>query len=546
MIFPKPKSIKAQGYFALGGEIKVKLSTCEGLCPDSVSTVFGECAEDGNLELSVFRDSTLGELSGEAYRIILSEKASVAAVSLYAPTERGLIRGLFALRRMSLKNEFPIGEITDYPSFAVRGYIEGFYGKPWKSEERPEMLRLMALFGENTHYYAPKDDPYHRNKWREAYPEREASQLKALVDEAGSLFVDFYYCIAPGLSMKYSDPAEFEALKSKTRQLFSLGISRFGLLLDDIPPDLFYEEDKIKYGNAVNAHAELVGKYYGFLKTLSPDCRLTVCPTSYRGKGTEPELVGFASAIPAEVDVFFTGSDICSKEITLPETEVFIKNNLHKPLYWDNYPVNDAEMFMEMHLGPIIGRDPDLSKGCAGLISNCMEYFDCNKFPLITIASYLWSSESYDPEESFLEAVNFLLPEEEREAFILLADHCRTACLHDENSRIMGEYLSRAAVEFQTGNEALAVRTVKEYTEKAVRAARVFIENSERPLYRELSRWIKKFCLMCEIMELSVALLEGADVREELSSKMSDYNESATVLTSFCFREYIEGVLGND
>ena len=291
---------------------------------------------------------------------------------------------------------------------------------------------------------------------------------------------------------------------------------------------------------------ELVGKYYDFLKTLSPGCRLTVCPTSYRGKGTEPELVGFASAIPSEVDVFFTGSDICSKEITLPETEVFIKNNLHKPLYWDNYPVNDAEMFMEMHLGPIIGRDPDLSAGAAGLISNCMEYFNSNKFPLITIAAYLWNSESYDAEESFLEAVSFLLPEEERDAFILLADHCRTACLHDENSRIMGEYLSRAAVEFQTGNEASAINTVKQYTEKAVNAARVLNENIEKPLYRELARWIKKFNLMCEIMVLSVRFLEGADVKEELSGKMSDYNESATVLTSFCFREYIEGVLGND
>ena len=110
----------------------------------------------------------------------------------------------------------------------------------------------------------------------------------------------------------------------------------------------------------------------------------------------------------------------------------------------------------------------------------------------------------------------------------------------------MGEYLSRAAVEFQTGNEASAISTVKQYTERAVNAARVLNENIEKPLYRELARWIKKFNLMCEIMVLSVRFLEGADVKEELSGKMSDYNESATVLTSFCFREYIEGVLGND
>ena len=544
MIFPKPKYLSSEGYFSFNDEITVSLKSSEGLSPEPVSTVFGDVQGEGSLEISVFLSEALGEISAEAYKIILSEKDEGLCASLYSSSDRGLIRGLFALKRMALKNEFPIGELTDYPSFPVRGYIEGFYGKPWKSTERPEMLRLMALFGENTHYYAPKDDPYHRNKWREPYPDKEASQLKALVDEAGRLFVDFYYCIAPGLSMKYSDEAELQALEAKTRQLYNLGISRFGLLLDDIPSDLFYEEDKIKYGNAVNAHVELVGKYRDFLKTLSPDCRLTVCPTSYRGKGTEPELVDFASNIPSDVDVFYTGSDICSKEITLSEAQVFAGNNLRRPLYWDNYPVNDAEMFMEMHLGPVIGREPELYKGSAGLISNCMEYFNCNKFPLITIASYLWSSEDYEPEESFLEAVNFLLPEEEREAFILLADHCRTACLHDENSRIMGEYLSRASVEFQTGNFSMAVNTVREYTEKAVRAYEILRKNSEKPLYKELSRWIKKFGLMCEIMTLSLKYLEGADVREALQEKMSAYNESATVLTSFCFREYIEGVLG--
>ncbi len=546
MIFPKPKKLIAEKYFSFSEEIRVSLKSCDRLSSEPVTTVFGEAREPGNLEIFVFYDKSLGEISDEAYKMLLSEKDGVLFVSLYSATERGLIRGLFALKRMTLKNEFPVGEITDYPSFAVRGYIEGFYGKPWKSDERIEMLRLMALFGENTHYYAPKDDPYHRSKWRELYPEREASQLKSLVDRAGELFVDFYYCIAPGLSMKYSDEAEFEALKNKTRQLYTLGISRFGLLLDDIPSDLFYEEDKVKYGNAVNAHVRLAWKYRDFLKTLSPDCRLTVCPTSYRGKGTEPELVDFASAIPSDVDVFFTGSDICSKEITLPEAEVFIKNNLHKPLYWDNYPVNDAEMFMEMHLGPVIGREPELYKGSAGLISNCMEYFNCNKFPLITIASYLWNSEAYEPEENFGEAVKFLLPEEEREAFVLLSDHCRTACLHDENSRIMGEYLSRASVEFQTGNREEAIKTVTEYTVKAVNAYNALMKNSEKPLYKELARWIKKFGLMCEIMELSLKYLEGADVREELEERMSCYNESATVLTSFCFREYIESVLSDD
>ena len=202
-------------------------------------------------------------------------------------------------------------------------------------------------------------------------------------------------------------------------------------------------------------------------------------------------------------------------------------------------------MFMEMHIGPVIGRAPDLYKGSAGLISNCMEYFDCNKLPLITIAAYLWNSEDYEPEESYLEAVNFVIDEKEREAFILLSDQFRTACLKDENSKIMGEYLSLASVKFQTGDFAGAVETVKEYAVRVRNAVNVF-SAAEGKIYTELARWIKKFSLMSDILDLSLEYLGGADKKAELEAKMSEYNESATVLTGFCFREYIESVLYND
>ena len=196
-------------------------------------------------------------------------------------------------------------------------------------------------------------------------------------------------------------------------------------------------------------------------------------------------------------------------------------------------------------MGPIIGRDKELHKCSAGLISNCMEYFNCNKIPLITIAAYLWNSEEYEAEESFAEAVNFIFPVSHREAFILLCDHFRTTCLKDENSRIMGEYLSAASVQFQTGDFSGAVDTVKQYCEKVNKAVAV-LKSEESLIFSELSRWIKKFCLMSDIMNLSVDVLLGNGSKEKLSSMMEEYNESATVLTGFCFREYIESVLGND
>lgn len=543
MLFPRVRQLDETGTYAFNTEIRVCAGECEDFDTAVISTVFGEVYSDGNLVIGVKKEAVKNTDSDEAYTLCLSEIDGRINAFIGTLTAKGFIRALFTLKRMCLKNEIILGKITDYPSFRVRGYIEGFYGNPWKSTERPEMMELMALFGENTHYYAPKDDPYHRNKWRELYPEREAAELKKLVDKANSLYIDFHYCIAPGLSMQYSSDEDYRCLCEKTRQLFDMGIRSFGLLLDDIPADLFYEKDKEIYKNAVNAHVELTAKYYSFLKSLSPETGLTVCPTAYHGKGTEEELTGFAGNVPSEVSVFYTGSDICSKELTEREAEIFFENTAHKPLYWDNYPVNDAEMFMEMHMGPVIGREKELHKYSQGLISNCMEYFNCNKVPLITVAAYLWNSEDYDPEEAYNEALSFLTEsQEEKDDLILLCDHFRTSCLHDENSRLMGEYLSHAAVCFSTGEAEKAYETVKAYTLKAGLAAKRLAERNA-PVYKELARWIKKFCLMSEIMELSLEVLEGADKKSELSCLMEQYNESATVLTSFCFREYIEGVL---
>ena len=53
----------------------------------------------------------------------------------------------------------------------LRGVIEGFYGTPWQQEERLDILAFCRAEGFNAYLYAPKDDPYHREKWREPYPE---------------------------------------------------------------------------------------------------------------------------------------------------------------------------------------------------------------------------------------------------------------------------------------------------------------------------------------------------------------------------------------
>ncbi len=433
-------------------------------------------------------------VTGEKYILSVSGKE----VKICCSSEKGAFRALCDLAKRIDENTVSDGEYTCSPFFAVRGYIEGFYGNPWSHESRKSVMELMAKNRMNTIYHAPKDDLFHREKWRENYPEGELAKLKELVDDAAEYYMDFYWCIAPGLSMKYSDDAEFDTLMNKTKQLYSIGIRCFGLLLDDIDEELAFEEDKAVFGETVNAHIELINRYYSGLKEIDSSIRLTVCPTLYHGKGNEYYISKLGKNIPPLVSVFWTGRDICSRELTSIEALKFIEGTYHKPLYWDNYPVNDCSMFNEMHISPIIGRDPDLYKYSEGIISNCMEYAECSKIPLITFADYLWDSENYDPQKSWECAIRQVVGKENADNFIIFADHLYTSCLKDANSRRMYDAFDEIENAFKSDNKEKAFALAEDYLGK-MNACREYLKR-DLPLCRELSKWAEKFFVSCDIM----------------------------------------------
>jgi hyaluronoglucosaminidase len=89
-------------------------------------------------------------------------------------------------------------------SFEFHGIVEGFYGQPWSHEARVDMIRFMGEVGFNTFFYAPKDDPYHRSRWREPYPADALARFRELFETAQAADVVLYYAISPGLSIEYS------------------------------------------------------------------------------------------------------------------------------------------------------------------------------------------------------------------------------------------------------------------------------------------------------------------------------------------------------
>lgn len=541
MIYPVPQKNGLNGVTldirAVSVEGGYKTTVCDILAGYGVDVSGGFAVEiiTAKNRRTTYIDE-LSRLSDEKYFITVNEDRIV----IEASSRRGVFRAANTLGKLIEKNEVKTGVLEDYPLFEKRGYIEGFYGPTWEQEKRLSVMCLMAKNGMNTFFYAPKDDVYHREKWRELYPEKELGELKILFDKATENELDFGWCIGPGLTYKYTSQSDFDMLMKKLECVYSIGVRNFGLLLDDIPNDFQYDEDAAEYEDIAAAHVALVNKTYQALKAFDPETTLTVCPTQYFGKADDYYITKFGSALPSDVNIFWTGREICSGFITCREADDFINSTAHKPLYWDNYPVNDCEMFQHMHLGPVKGRDERLFEHCKGLISNVMEYAESSKIPLLTIADYLWNPLAYDSEKSLENAHREILGEK-AELFSYIADHLCVSCVSRHGSELMSEILSRINFLWETGEKETALSEFKAYNKK-MRECLEMISDTSVELFAEISRWVKKFSMCCDLLDAVCAARENPDEenRQTLIRLLDEYNSDAVILTGFCLREIAE------
>ncbi|TDD41513.1 beta-N-acetylhexosaminidase [Nonomuraea terrae] len=307
----------------------------------------------------------------------------------------------------------PEADVRDWPDLPLRGTIEGFYGTPWSHADRLEHLRFSGRHKLNAYVYAPKDDPYHRERWREPYPEEELARLGELVAEAAARHVRFVFALSPGLSMVYSDPAERAALRAKAAQVWDAGVREYALLFDDIPPELSQAPDREAYGTAegvsASAHAAVCRDFAEeFLAPRGARRPLTMVPTDYAGTGRTPYRERLAAELPADVLVWWTGSDIVVGEISAADMTAAAASYGHQVALWDNFPVNDFD-FDRVFLGPLVGRDTELDGvPLAGITANPMVQAAASRIALTTVADYAWHLAAYDPARSHARAVRLL------------------------------------------------------------------------------------------------------------------------------------------
>ena len=403
--------------------------------------------------------------------------------------------------------------------FAVRGVIEGFYGNPWTREQRLELITFLAAHRMNTFVYAPKDDPLVRRAWREAYTGDDLQRLVELVERCSAHGIEFVYCLSPGLSIRYSDPGDIEALSAKFSSVAALGVRTFGLLLDDIPTDLQHQADRATFPDLAGAHVHLVNQVAA---RLGPDRALVLCPTVYCGRGDEPYLARLGAGIDPRIDLFWSGPAICSPTLDLDDAEQFATTTGRPPMFWDNYPVNDVAMGFELHIGPYRGRDPELWRAARGVISNGMELFEASKIPFATIADYLASPGSYDPEASWRAGLLEVVGPDDVDAFALFADNVRSSCLASDDAPLVTRALGRFAFRLDQGEGEPAADDLRDLAQRLLGAADHLLRGSVRnaSLIEECRPWIEAFEVGAQAMARTAELAARGRLEAEATTEL--------------------------
>lgn len=266
----------------------------------------------------------------------------------------------------------------------------------------------------NTYLYAPKDDLKHRALWREPYAPEEAEALRRLIDDARRHRLRFIYALAPGLDVRYGDPAEYEHLARRLEQMIGLGCRDFALLFDDIP-DRMHAEDRARWPSFAEAQCDLTNRLFAWTRARAPGGRFLFCPTPYCGRMAERGLGGagylesVGRLLPREIDVFWTGPEIISREVPVGHLREVAAWLRRKPLLWDNLHANDYDG-RRFFCGPYSGRAPEIRNEVSGILTNPNTELPLNHVPLQTCAEFARGGGPWNPREAYLRAMRDWLP----------------------------------------------------------------------------------------------------------------------------------------
>ena len=457
----------------------------------------------------------------EAHALTITSADGLTHITLAARAAAGHALASRTLAQLWTPEGVPHGGIADWPGASVRGLIEGFYGTPWTPEARASMLAFLGAHKFNTYVYGPKDDPFHRGRWRDPYPPDAHADVVAQHAQCRAEGLRFVYSLAPGLDIRYSNAADTELILAKYRTFFDAGVRHFGLYFDDIPYVFLDEADVPVYGEATPdditplgvAQAHVASRIFESLRAWDAGCALIFCPVEYWGTCESGYVHALRDGMPAEIDVFYTGPDICSERLESAYTQR-VSAQFGRPVtFWDNYPANDAGMTGRLHLNPVVGRDPGLFAHARGIICNPMTQCEASKVPVATIGEYLWAPDRYDPAAAFERAVAEVASAAELPHLKNLAANMHFCCLHEtESETLHADTRSLLHASTEADEAACAKRLLQHLAELGMSCTALRRLSNER-LRAEIAPWVDALAQRVDLARAALGVLRAPPER---------------------------------
>ncbi|MGL5348136.1 MAG: protein O-GlcNAcase [Peptostreptococcaceae bacterium] len=395
-------------------------------CDDDIQILLSDTKEETDLEL-VFKYNRSIKNSGFILNINPNQ-----SIEIQAANERGIRNGYREFCKHIRKTEkgiyIPKVSINHEPTLKLSGVIEGFYGRPWSHEDRLDCIKFIGDKSMNTYMYAPKDDTYHRDLWRELYPQNRILEFEEILNECKVNHIEFYYMIAPGKDFDFTLEADYIALKTKLTQLIELGVTNFGLLLDDIEYRID-NKTKLKFKTPAHTHSHIVNTIYSFLNENIDEFNLVMCPTEYDIDYDSPYLHILGEKLLPEIKIFWTGNETLSHKITKDSFDNISKILNHEIIIWDNVPVNDFETDRELiFIAPYENRFVHLcNENLEGIVLNPMDIWEMSKFTLASFSQYAYNAYNFRAKEDFKKAIEEVVDKEFVEDMYIISKYFRNS-----------------------------------------------------------------------------------------------------------------------
>lgn len=281
------------------------------------------------------------------------------------------------------------------------GIVEGFFGPLWSWADRERLLRTLASAGYTRYVYAPKGDAALRRAWDAPFAARWLADIGGFAACCAAFGVEFGVGISPyGLQGDPSDE-KLAIFRDRLRELAALDIARLAVLFDDMETS----------GDAL-ARAQI--KIVHTAINAVPSAKFIMCPSYYsddivldRVFGARPSryLEDLGRELDAAVEIFWTGPEVCSRQISASHLQRIGETLRRKPTLWDNYPVNDGpRMSTQLHLRGFTGRDARIGSCIAAHMINPALQPVLSAIPALTLVDVYALGDRYDYAESFAAA----------------------------------------------------------------------------------------------------------------------------------------------